>query len=130
MAIYGDQLAFFAEQFRRFEYFSMKPLPGGSYTPRESLGTIKGVFQFVKKGDLLRENDTEANTNVPTIWTREKLKTGDYFIVMDDELYRITSDWSWKFEGGFNVYSLETFVGNSDAQTPHPYVNIGQNSYE
>ena len=30
MAVYGDQLAFFAEQFRMFDYFSMKPLPTGS----------------------------------------------------------------------------------------------------
>lgn len=130
MAVYGDQLAFFAEQFRMFEYFSMKPQPSASYSERVSLGKIKGVFQFVKKGDLLRENDTEADTNVPTIWTREKLKVGDYFIVMDDELYRITSDWSWRFEGNFNVYSLETFVGNSDEQVPFDYVDIGQNSYD
>ena len=127
--IYGSQLAFFAEQFRMFEYFSMKPLPNASYSQRVSLGKIKGVFQFVKRGDLLRENDTEADTNVPTIWTYTKLKVGN-FIEMEDELYRITSDYTWKFEGNFYCYSLETFVGNSDAQTPHPYVNIGQHSYE
>lgn len=129
MAVYGDQLAFFAEQFRMFEYFSMKPQPSASYSKRESLGKIKGVFQFVKRGDLIRENDTEADTNVPTIWTRTKLKVGN-FIQMEDELYRITSDYTWKFEGNFYCYSLETFVGNSDAQTPHPYVNIGQHGYE
>ena len=129
MAVYGDQLAFFAEQFRMFEYFSMTPLPNASYSKRESLGKIKGVFQFVKRGDLLRENDTEADTNVPTIWTRTKLKVGN-FIQMEDELYRITSDYTWKFEGNFYCYSLETFVGNSDTQTPHPYVDIGQHSYE
>ena len=128
MAVYGDQLAFFAEQFRMFEYFSMNPLPNGSYSTREPLGKVKGVFQFVKRGDLIRENDTEADTNVPTIWTRTKLKVGN-FIEMDDELYRITSDYPWKFEGGFYCYSLETFVGNSDAQKPFEYVNIGQNDY-
>ena len=126
--IYGDQLAFFTEQFRMFDYFSMKPLPNGSYSTREPLGKVKGVFQFVKRGDLIRENDTEADTNVPTIWTRQKLKVGN-FIEMDDELYRITSDYPWKFEGGFYCYSLETFVGNSDAQKPFEYVNIGQNDY-
>lgn len=129
MAVYGDQLAFFAEQFRMFEYFSMRPLPTGSYSTREPLGQVKGVFQFVKRGDLLRENDTEADTNVPTIWTRTKLKVGN-FIQMEDELYRITSDYTWKFEGNFYCYSLETFVGNSDEQTPHPDVNIGQNDYD
>ena len=127
--VYGDQLSFFPEQFRMFEYFSMKPLPSGSYSTRVPLGKIKGVFQFVKKGDLLRENDTEADTNVPTIWTRTKLVVGN-FIVMDDELYRITSDYPWKFEGNFYCYSLETFVGSSDAQKPFEYVDIGQYSYE
>ncbi len=130
MAVYGDQLAFFAEQFRMFDYFSMKPLPVASYSQRVFLGKIKGAFQYVKKGDLTRENDTEADVNVPTIWTRQKLNVGRYFIAMDDELYRITSDWSWKFEGGFYCYSLETFVGNSDEQQPFEDVNIGQNDYE
>ena len=129
MGVYGDTLSFFAEQFRMFKYFSMKPLPVASYSQREFLGNIKGVFQYVKKGDLVRENETEADVNVPTIWTRTKLKVGN-FIEMDDELYRITSDYPWKFEGGFYCYSLETFVGNSDAQEPFENVNIGQNDYE
>lgn len=128
MAVYGDQLAFFAEQFRMFEYFSMKPLPAGSYTPRESLGKVKGVFQYMKRGDLMRENEVEAETDVPTIWTRQTLKVGN-FIQKEDELYRITSDWTWKFEGNFNIYSLETFIGNSDKQVPFDYVNVGQNDY-
>lgn len=126
--VYGDQLAFFAEQFRMFDYFSMKPLPTGSYTPRESLGKVKGVFQYMKKGDLIRENDTEAETDVPSFWTRQKLIVGN-FIQKDDELYRITSDYTWKFEGNFYVYSLETFIGSSDAQKPFEYVDIGQNGY-
>lgn len=129
MAVYGDQLAFFAEQFRMFDYFSMKPLPVASYAQRVSLGKIKGVFQHVKKGDLIRENETEADVNVPTIWTHTKLKVGN-FIEMDDELYRITSDYTWKFEGGFYCYSLETFVGNSDEQESFEDVNIGQNDYD
>lgn len=130
MAVYGDTLSFFTEQFRTFEYFSMKPLPTGSYTPRESLGKITGVFQYVKKGDLIRENETEADVNVPTLWTRTKLKVGNFIKKEDDELYRITSDYTWKFEGGFYCYSLETFVGSSDAQQPFEYVNLGQNDYD
>ena len=128
MAVYGDQLAFFAEQFRMFEYFSMKPLPKGSYEPRKDLGKVKGVFQYMKKGDLIRENEVEAETDVPTFWTRQKLQVGN-FIQKEDELYRITSDWTWKFEGNFNCYSLETFIGNSDTQIPFEHVDIGQNSY-
>ena len=128
MAVYGDQLAFFAEQFRMFDYFSMKPLPTGSYSPRESLGKVKGVFQYMKKGDLMRENEVEAETDVPTFWTRTKLKVGN-FIQKEDELYRITSDYTWKFEGNFYCYSLETFIGSSDKQVPFEHVDLGQNSY-
>lgn len=127
--VYGDVLSFFTEQFRMFNYFSMNPLPVASYSQRVFLGNIKGVFQHVKKGDLIRENDTEADVNVPTIWTRTKLKVGN-FIEMDEELYRITSDYTWKFEGGFYCYSLETFVGNCDTQTPFTDVNLGQNNYD
>lgn len=128
MAVYGDQLAFFAEQFRMVDYFSMKPLPAGSYKKRESLGKVKGVFQYMKKGDLIRENEVEAETDVPTFWTRKKLIVGN-FIQKEDELYRITSDWTWKFEGNFYCYSLETFIGSSDKQVPFEHVDLGQNSY-
>ena len=128
MAVYGEQLAFFAEQFRMFDYFSMKPLPTGSYSPRESLGKVKGVFQYMKKGDLIRENEVEAETDVPTFWTRQKLKVGN-FIQKEDELYRITSDYTWKFEGNVYCYSLETFIGSSDKQIPFEHVDLGQNDY-
>jgi len=128
MAVYGDQLAFFAEQFRMVDYFSMKPLPAGSYEKRKSLGRVKGVFQYMKKGDLVRENEVEAETDVPTFWTRTKLIVGN-FIQKEDELYRITSDWTWKFEGNFYCYSLETFIGSSDKQVPFEHVDLGQDSY-
>ena len=130
MAVYGNQLMFFAEQFRMFDYFTMKPQTVASYSKRESLGKVKGVFQYMKKGELLRENDTLADTNVPTLWTRQKLGVGNYFIQKGDELYRIKNPSDWTFEGGFNAYVLETFVGNSDVQIPHEYVNLGQEDYE
>ena len=130
MAVYGNQLMFFAEQFRMFDYFTMSPQTVSSYSKRENLGKVKGVFQYMKKGELLRENDTLADTNVPTLWTRQKLGVGNYFIQKGDELYRIKNPSDWTFEGGFNAYVLETFVGNSDAQKPHEYVNLGQEDYE
>lgn len=130
MAVYGDMLSFFPELFRMFDYFHMNPQPVASYSIRESLGQVRGVFQYMKKGDLIRENDTEADVNVPTLWTRRKLQVGDYFIVADDTLFRITTDYPWKYEGGFYCYGLETFVGNSDTQEHFEAVDLGQNSYD
>lgn len=128
--IYGNQLLFFSEQFRLFDYFMMKPHTVAGYTPRENLGKVKGVFQYMKRGDLIRENDTLADINVPTLWTRQKLNVGNYFIQKGDETYRIKNPSDWTFEGGFNVYVLETVNGNTDVQEPFPYVELGQNQYE
>ena len=130
MAIYGDLLSFFPEQFRMVSYFCMKPLNVASYTEREYLGKVRGVFQYMKKGELKRENDTLEDTNVPTFWTRQKLKVGNYFLQKDDELYRIVNLADWLFEGGFHCYVLETFVGNSDVQVNFEDVDLGQNSYD
>ena len=128
--VYGDMLAFFNDQFRSVEYFTMKPQTVASYSKRESLGKVTGVFQYMKRGELLREEETLSDTNVPTFWTRKKLNVGNYFIQKDDETYRIVNPADWSFEGGFNVYVLETVVGNTDVQVPHEYVDLGQNSYD
>ena len=130
MAIYGDLLSFFPEQFRMVSYFCMKPLNVASYTEREDLGKVRGIFQYMKKGELKRENDTLEDTNIPTFWTRQKLKVGNYFLQKDDELYRIVNSADWLFEGGFYCYVLETFVGNSDVQVNFEDVDLGQNSYD
>ena len=126
MAVYGDMLVFFNEQKRSFDYFHMTPKPVASYSQRESLGKVTGVFQYMKRGELLREpDDTLADTNVPSLWTRKKLEVGNTFIQKDDEMYRIVNPADWSFEGGFNVYVLETFVGDSDVQKPDEGVNLG-----
>lgn len=130
MAKYGDMLVFFNEQRRSFNYFHMSPKPVASYSQREDLGKVTGVFQYMKRGELIRENETLADVNVPTLWTRQSLKVGDYFIEKDGETFRIVNPADWTFEGGFNIYVLETFVGNSDKQEPFEDVDLGQGSYD
>ena len=130
MGIYGDSLAFFSEQFRYFDYFTMKPNTVASYSTREPLGKVRGVFQYMKRGELRREESTLADVNVPTFWTRQKLKVGDYFIQKEDEIYRIVNPADWLFEGGFCCYVLESVIGNTDEQQPFEYVDLGQNSYD
>lgn len=130
MSVYGDMLVFFNEQKRSFDYFHMSPKPVASYSQRENLGKVVGVFQYMKRGELIRENETLADTNVPTLWTRQSLKVGDYFIEKDGETFRIVNPADWTFEGGFNIYVLETLVGNSDKQKPFEDVDLGQDSYD
>lgn len=128
--IYGDMLCFFSEQSRHFDYFTMKPQPIASYSPREDLGKVRGIFQYMKRGELKLENDTLADTNVPTFWTREKLNVGNYFLSIYGEDYRIVNPANWQYEGGFNIYVLATVVGNTDKQTEDTSVNLGQGSYD
>lgn len=130
MGIYGNVLNFFSEQFRQFDYFYMKPQVNASYSTRENLMKVRGVFQFMKKGELLREEETLADVNVPTFWTKTKLKMGDYFIQKDDDIYRIKNSIDYLFEGGFCCYILEEVVGNTDNHTPFEYVNLGQDNYD
>ena len=48
-----------------------------------------------------------------------------FFIQKDNEIYRIVNPADWAFEGGFNIYVLETFVGDSDEQKPDEDVDLG-----
>ena len=41
MAVYGDMLAFFTDQFRSVSYFSMKQEVGAGYKDRTDLGKVK-----------------------------------------------------------------------------------------
>ena len=119
MAVYGDMLAFFTEQFRSVSYFSMKQEVGAGYKDRTDLGKVIGVFQYMKKGDLARENEVLSDEQVPTFWTRKKLESGNFIEMKgDDCLYRITNNQPWKFEGNFYVYILESVTGNTDKQEP------------
>ena len=128
MAAYGDTLCFFSELMRRIEYLEMHAKPVAGYTPRKSLGYIKGVFQNVKRGDLDREDETLSETAVPTVWTRTKLIVGNY-LHFEDVDYRIVKPYPWKYEGNFYCYELETVTASKDTQTPMPDVNIGGGYY-
>lgn len=117
--IYGDMLLAFAEQFRSVSYFSMKQEVGAGYKDRTDLGKVRGVFQYMKKGDLSRENEVLSDEQVPTFWTRKKLESGNFIEMKgDDCLYRITNNQPWKFEGNFYIYILESVTGNTDKQEP------------
>lgn len=129
MAVYGSMLSAFPELFRQFEYFHLTTQPKSSYTTRDNVVKVRGILQYLKKGELTKENDTLNDVNVPTFWTKKKLQVGEYFIQQNEEMFRIVNSADWLFEGGFNCYVLETVVGNTDSQEPFEYVDLGQNSY-
>ncbi len=125
--IYGDMLAFFSEQFRQFDYFSMNTDTTSGFNTRTPIGRMKGVLQYMKRGELLRESDVLSDVNIPTLWTRNKLKAGNFiqFCKDDEDVYRIVNPGNWKHEGNFYIYILETVTGNTYKQEAHDNVNIG-----
>lgn len=118
-SIYGDMLIAFLEQFRTVSYFSMKQDVGAGFSERSEEVEVRGIFQYMKRGELARENDVLSDEQVPTFWTRKKLEAGNFIGLPDDEaVYRITSSQPWKFEGNFYIYILESVTGNTDREEP------------
>lgn len=125
--VYGDMLTFFSEQFVTVSYFSMQTDTVAGFSGRKDLGKVRGILQYMKRGDLMRENDTLADVSVPTFWTRQKLEGGNFIKTKDDEdIYRITNTQPWKRQGNFYIYILETVSGNTDEEEPHEYVDLGE----
>lgn len=128
MAVYGDQLVFFNEQFISVSYFSMSTDTVAGYSNRKDLGSVRGVLQYMKRGDLMHENDVLSDVSVPTFWTRSRLESGNFIKTVDDEdIYRISNNQPWKRQGNFYIYILETVSGNTDEQVPHEDVDMGDN---
>lgn len=128
MAVYGDMLSVFTEQFISVSYFSMSTDTVAGYSNRKDLGSVRGVLQYMKRGDLMRENDVLSDVSVPTFWTRNKLESGNFIKTEDDEdIYRISNNQPWKRQGNFYIYVLETVSGNTDEQVPHEDVDMGDN---
>lgn len=130
MAVYGDVLSFFGEQFQTATYFSMSNDVTSGFSGRKVLGKVLGVFQYMKRGDLYRENDALSDVSVPTFWTRRKLDVGKFIeLPGDEDTYRITNGQPWKHEGSFYVYVLETVSGNDGTQEAHDDVHLGTGDY-
>lgn len=117
MAIYGDMLAFFPELKRKYVTFRMAPQVKGMYGPRANEGTIIGILQNVKYGDIVKQGNTEADTEVPVLWTRAELLIDSYIEDEDGVVFKRTRPSDWHNYGGFRAYVLETVVGASDQES-------------
>lgn len=134
MAVYGDQLAFFHEQFLTFRNYSLQPETVAGFEKRVLIGRFSGVLQELKGGELVVEGETLNATEVPTLWTRAYIKPNT-FVVPDkgdyaDGLYKVTNAASHKHQGNFRVYTLQLVTGSTDEQTENEDVDFGGNSYD
>lgn len=134
MPVYGDMLAFFPELRRAFKTYVLPPDVVAGYQPtnEEDKIIIYGILQFVKAGSLAEEGDTLSDRDVPVFWSRTPVKNG--VCIEDVEFgkivqYRVVKPASWRLEGAFHVYVLETLVGVTTSQVQSADVKLGVDKY-
>lgn len=128
MSVYGDMLAFFPEQMRRFSYFTMNPDTVSGYQERTELAKVKGVLQHLRKSQLGEDVSTLTEHIVPTFWTREKLSVGNFIAVTENEDYRIEKNYDNYFTGKYHCYELSLVAGVTDKQETEP-IDYGIGDY-
>ena len=129
MGVYGDMLSFFPELRRVFSNFEMKVKLVSGYEPRINERKVTGVLQYKKAGSLDIEGDNLADTDVPVFYTRIECKKGSFLSDLNN-VYRISKDNKWYFEGGFYCYVLEKVIGTTDTQTTNTKVDLGKSKYD
>ena len=127
--IYGDMLSFFPELMRRIFLYEKSPTLIAGHTDKVNLRDSSGVLQFCKAGDVVVNGNTLNDVDAPVLWTRSEIGMNTY-IEVDAIEYRRTKNNDFVREGGFNVYMLETIVGNTDTQTVDTTVDLGVSHYK
>jgi hypothetical protein len=132
--VYGDNLSFFPELLAPYKIYAMKPRIGAGYDPRQAVLDVTGhVFRNLGGKETiitkLRTENQVAQFYTPDIIPSSLIKQGLY-LEDDGELYTFVKDNNFAREGTFTVHDLQLVQGNTDVQTPHPAVNLGQKSFE
>jgi hypothetical protein len=123
MAVYGEMLLHFPEQFREFTYFDMIPLENAGYTvdpnftPRTLIGILQNSTTMVKEGN--GNIVTQANE---FLWTANLLDMGK-FVQFGATIFRIIPANDWVTEGGFTQYTIQRLVGDNGSPITQTWEN-------
>lgn len=128
-AVYGDMLSFFPDLMRRIFLYEKKPTIIAGHTDKANLRDSSGILQFCKAGDVIVNGNTLNDVDAPLLWTRSTIEMQTY-VEIDNVEYRRTKNNNFSRDGAFNVYVLETVVGNTDTQTPDATVDLGVSHYK
>lgn len=123
--VYGDQLAFFPEQFEPATVFEMSPNVGAGYAKRTNERATEGVFQWLKGGTLNIEEHTLVQADTIIFWTYDHLVEGMFLEREDGTVFRIVKTMEWDLTGGFYRFAIETVAGVTDTQTTDTEVTDG-----
>lgn len=127
--VYGDMLAFFPELIRVIILYEKSPTIIAGHTDKLNLRPSSGVVEFCKAGDVIVNGNTLNDVDAPILWTRSVISMQTYIEIEEVE-YRRTKNNAFAREGDFNVYVLNTVVGNTDTQTKDPLVDLGVSHFK
>lgn len=131
MAMYGDVLSYFPELKEELKIYKSPPGVVAGRGKRKLVGSFWGIVLTLKTGDLSEKGEVLSTTEVPTIWTRKKLKQGTLVARKEeDELLMVGKSLDFKRTGNFCVFTLESLAGVTDIQKSNPDVNLGLNNYD
>ena len=128
MAIYGDMLLAFPEQYTTITVYSMTPNYNGGWTPGNDQRPVIGIIQNTSGNQIKDSNGNLARTGGSEFWS-EEADLADLFTQIDGDVYRLVSDNKWKTEGGFYRYSLQKVVGNDGTESENPAWNTGGHNF-
>ena len=126
--VYGDMLGFFPELIRVIVLYEKKPTIIAGQTDKANIRQSSGVIEFCKAGDVVVNGTTLNDVDAPMLWTRSEIGM-QTFMEIDGVEYRRTKNNAFSREGDFNIYMLETVVGNTDTQQPDTTVDLGVSKY-
>jgi len=132
--VHGTVMPFYTEELVPVTYFNMLPAIASGYGARLSEKIIRVVIHTYSappnaEGDKARKvNDFVVNEKKPFMWAEDALTVG-WFILHEDDVYRIVSANRWEREGDMVHYALEKVVGSDGTDTVNPAFNTGANTF-
>lgn len=133
MAIYGDMLVYYSEQFQTFECFKQVARVGSGY---DKLGDIFLVTGIIQTGEGAFVNSAAgrlsqyagwhvlAAPEKKELWTYQKVDFGTYFYY-HEEIYVIGKRKDWSLEAGFYAYEVDRLVGDNGTMTGTLPIKVG-----
>jgi hypothetical protein len=138
MGIYGNMMVYFQAQFIDLVYFDMIPSINAGYdTTKNREGFItgdpidfRGCFQNVTGNEVKESNGNLVNVVSGDLWSNVKLTLGVFVKdPLEDYVYRVTKENTWKKEGEFYNYSVTLIVGDDGQLTNDVIFDKGENNF-
>ena len=126
--IYGDMLLAWPEQMQTFNIFDMAAQINGGWTASELSEAITGIMQNTRGTSVKDSNGNLVHSGGMELWTATGGLEGK-FVMIDEDVYRLTDGNRWIREGGFYRYGLEMMVGNNATESDDAAWNTGGDSF-